>query len=146
LVKLLYDKGILVVTAAGNNGPEIGTIGCPANAIEAIAVGAVNIQKRVADFSSRGYIDQKKPDLLSSGFNNMKNVTVNSGTSFASPIVAGISACMRTRFPDIAQLRDIICNGTEKIKALNNEQGNGVLSIKRLLEVLDDETVYSKSL
>lgn len=145
-VKLLFEKGVLVVAAAGNDGPTIGTIGCPANAPEAIAVGAIGINLKVADFSSRGYAGQKKPDLLSSGYNNAKNSHFRQGTSFSSPIVAGIASCIMHIYPDVKRIKEILFKSTVKIKAQDYEQGNGVLSVNKLMEVLSNDEVLSKSI
>lgn len=146
LVKRLYENGVLVVAAAGNAGPAEGTISCPANAEETIAVGAIDANNKVAKFSSRGFAGQNKPDLLSSGYNDLKNQQFRSGTSFSSPIVAGVAACVRTIIPDAHKLRETICKSTTKIKAEDNEQGNGVLCIRKLMEVLDDEKILNQSL
>ena len=68
-------------SSCGNDGPTIGTIGCPANAPEAIAVGAIGINLKVQILVAE-VIGQKKPDLLSSGYNNAKNSHFRQGTSF----------------------------------------------------------------
>ncbi|HYK74663.1 MAG TPA: S8 family serine peptidase, partial [Pseudoneobacillus sp.] len=58
-VNYAYGKGVLVVAAAGNDGPSENTIGYPGALVNAVAVAALeNVQEngtyRVADFSSRG--------------------------------------------------------------------------------------------
>ncbi|MDE2293510.1 MAG: S8 family serine peptidase, partial [Elusimicrobia bacterium] len=54
LVNQLRLKNIIVVCAAGNEGPMEGTVGSPANAPLAISVGAVDKKKQLTDYSSRG--------------------------------------------------------------------------------------------
>ncbi|TBR22662.1 hypothetical protein EPO15_07595 [bacterium] len=54
LVNKLRLKNIVVVCAAGNEGPMEGTVGSPANAPLAISVGAVDKKKALTDYSSRG--------------------------------------------------------------------------------------------
>ncbi|TPW20924.1 MAG: subtilisin-like serine protease, partial [Elusimicrobia bacterium] len=54
LVNKLRLKNIVVVAAAGNEGPMEGTVGSPANAPLAISVGAVDKKKALTDYSSRG--------------------------------------------------------------------------------------------
>jgi subtilisin family serine protease len=46
--------GVIVVAAAGNEGPDNGDVSSPGNVAEAITVAAVDRERRVADFSSRG--------------------------------------------------------------------------------------------
>lgn len=48
------DRGVLVVAAAGNEGPDNADVSSPANVPGVIAVAAIGSDRRVADFSSRG--------------------------------------------------------------------------------------------
>lgn len=120
VVREAWNKGLVVVAAAGNEGPEPGTIGSPGIVPEIMTVGASDDQNTtdrgddvVADFSSRGPTPEgvTKPDLISPGTNIVSlrvsgsfldKVSANervgeyytslSGTSMATPIVAGIVA------------------------------------------------------
>jgi subtilisin family serine protease len=53
LLNQLRLKNVGVVAAAGNSGPMLGTVSSPANAALAIAVGAVDKEKKLTDYSSR---------------------------------------------------------------------------------------------
>ena len=68
-VKAATEAGITVVAAAGNSGPGANTIGSPAEATEAIAVGAALNPATVSDFSSRGPTEGGlvKPDVMAPG-------------------------------------------------------------------------------
>jgi subtilisin family serine protease len=68
-VEKAWEKGILVVSAAGNSGPQAGTIGSPADDPTALSVGAALNPKKVSDFSSRGPTDDgvEKPDVIAPG-------------------------------------------------------------------------------
>src|SRR5205085_644581 len=53
-VDALTAEGILVCVAAGNSGPGPSTIGSPGCAAGAITVGAIDQDRRITDYSSRG--------------------------------------------------------------------------------------------
>lgn len=99
-------KGILVLNAAGNEG-GCGTpsptcwyyISVPADADSIITVGAVDASKNKASFSSFGPTSDGriKPDLSSQGqgaYVCFGGCFPGNGTSFATPILAGASACL----------------------------------------------------
>lgn len=110
-VNRAIDRGILVVAAAGNTGEESDRrdVESPASILEVIAVGAVDEDRRVADFSARGSEDQnygsfplpatrsdphKKPETVAPGVVIQSawtgdNYVRASGTSQAAPFVCG---------------------------------------------------------
>ena len=60
--------GFACVIAAGNEGPKSGTVGSPGCNPDAITVGAVNKEKVITQYSSRGPINGiVKPDILAPG-------------------------------------------------------------------------------
>lgn len=69
----LAKEGIVVVVAAGNEGPRVNTIGSPGSSEQAITVGSVDKQNKLTSYSSRGYSNHrggkvvKKPDVLAPG-------------------------------------------------------------------------------
>ncbi|MFW5793228.1 MAG: S8 family serine peptidase [Bacteroidota bacterium] len=103
-----HDRGILVFSSAGNYGSGIWLyIGTPADSFGAIAVGATNLDGERASFSSIGPSadGRVKPDVMAPG----ENVTVidtdgfitySNGTSFSSPILAAVAACLWEEFPE----------------------------------------------
>jgi subtilisin family serine protease len=99
--------GIVCAVAAGNSGSGYYTINSPGCARKALTVGAVNNSDAIAFFSSRGpsgVLFAIKPDLLAPGFpvNSAKKgggYILMSGTSMATPHVAGAAALIRELHP-----------------------------------------------
>jgi len=90
-VKFAWSQGAVVIAAAGNNGTTNPVY--PAAYTECVAVSAINSADTITSWSSRGsYVDLCAPgeNIATTGTNG-SYVSV-SGTSFSSPIVAGVAA------------------------------------------------------
>ncbi|MFD0033395.1 S8 family serine peptidase [Streptomyces sp. NPDC127172] len=115
----------LFAIAAGNTGPGTSTLGTPGIADSALTVGAVDRSDALADFSSRGPRlgdNVIKPDITAPGVDIVaaraagttmgtpvnQYYTSASGTSMATPHVAGAAAILAQRHPDWTgkQLKD----------------------------------------
>lgn len=102
------SRGMLIVSAAGNSGgDESGHtwLGSPSDADSVICVGAIDVNENYAYFSSLGLMDENriKPDVTSVGryavvqFSN-DIIDYSNGTSFATPIMAGLTTCFWQKF------------------------------------------------
>ncbi len=141
-------KGMIVVTSAGNQGNSSWRyISAPADAVDVLSVGAVDAQKTVTNFSSRGptYDGRVKPDVSAQGkdvvhSNYSGNLSTGNGTSFASPIIAGLAACLWQAYEDktAQQIIEQIIQSSSVVANPNDSIGNGLadfrLSFLRMLE------------
>lgn len=153
-VDRMSDAGIVTVVAAGNSGPAESTINSPGTARKAITVGSVNKNKSISDFSSRGPVRLgseilEKPDVVAPGEdicaaswagdstgqtcldNNYKSF---SGTSMASPHVAGVAALIKQYYPNYspAQVKNLITNNSDSLGNNRNTEGKGLVNVLRM--------------
>jgi len=104
---LAASKGILVVNSAGNSGADSWKyLGAPADADSVLTIGAVDAEGKYASFSSRGPTadGRVKPNVTAMGqltlvATNSGNVGRSNGTSFSSPVIAGMVACLWQAHP-----------------------------------------------
>jgi len=118
MANTMVREGIALTIAAGNSF-VYGTIGTPGAARDVITVGATNKNRGTAEYSSRGPTAEGliKPNVAAIGSNVMSvdgktssGYTSMSGTSMATPMVAGIMSLMLQANPDLdpLSLRDLL--------------------------------------
>ncbi|SCG75233.1 S8 family peptidase [Micromonospora inositola] len=149
---LTAETGALFVIAAGNSG-EAGTVGTPGAASAALTVGAVDRDDNLADFSSRGPRlgdNGLKPEITAPGVGIVAAraagttmgtpvddaYTKASGTSMATPHVAGAAAILAQEHPDwtAGKLKDALVSTAKNNSALTVfEQGAGRVDVARAL-------------
>lgn len=116
IVDYAWSKGIVVVAAAGNNGPGENTVTYPGIAKKIITVGSIddrNAGSRLGlkkGYSGTGPTKECiiKPEILAPGTNirscgiqSQNGMAMKSGTSMAAPVVTGMIALLLERYPDL---------------------------------------------
>ncbi|MEV0782990.1 S8 family serine peptidase [Streptomyces sp. NPDC050423] len=153
--KLSASSGVLFAIAAGNEGDEAGTVGSPGSADAALTVGAVDDHDLLADFSSRGPRvgdSAIKPDVTAPGVDitaaaspgseidkevgqNPPGYLTISGTSMATPHVAGAAALLKQQHPTwkYTELKGALTASTKPGKYTPFEQGSGRIAVDRAI-------------
>lgn len=112
---MLAKKGIILVNSAGNSGMgPWKKISFPADANDILTVGAVNMEKKNAPFSGVGPTQdgRVKPDVMALGspaslISGRGSIIRDMGTSFSTPLVAGLVACLWQALPEKTALEII---------------------------------------
>lgn len=147
-VNELWDAGIVVVAAAGNNGPLPQSIGSPGNSRKVITVGASDDDvlveldgEKIKDYSSRGPTREciKKPDIVVPGSNIVScshkgGYIVKSGTSMATPVVSGAVALLLSHYPEMTprEVKLRMKTAAVDLGMPHEKQGWGILDISKL--------------
>ena len=149
--RLTAQTGTLFVIAAGNNGAT-GAVSSPATADAALAVGAVDKQDNLADFSNRGPRNDGaiKPDITAPGVGIVAALAKGSdypqyspgytqlnGTSMATPHVAGAAALLEQQHPGwtAPELKAALMASAKPNAALTVfEQGAGRVDVGRAVK------------
>lgn len=153
-VDALWEEGLIVLTAAGNHGPEPGSIGAPGISRKIITVGCCDplLQKNATDYSSRGPTGNciKKPDIVAPGSQIISCKPLSfylpckkgpncyqtrSGTSMAAPIVSGSIALLLEKYPNLTnkEVKMHLKNSALDLGFEHARQGWGLLSLERFL-------------
>ncbi len=138
--EIVKNYNVTIVVAAGNYGPNSGTITSPGDAEYAITVGAIDKNNEIAYFSSRGPVNRiSKPDVVAPGANIVTYSTNGlrgiSGTSASTPFVSGLAALLlqqnNNRIP--TEIKEIIINNTVNLNCEINVCGYGKINIGKSL-------------
>ena len=133
---IAFSRGMIVVTSAGNSGGSSEPhIAAPADAFNVISVGAVTATKLKASFSSIGpsFDNRVKPEVMAQGAASVLsdekgNIVTANGTSFSSPILAGMIACLWQALPNKTnrEIRDLVIQSADRFNSPTPQYGYGI--------------------
>ena len=146
-VEQLWDAGMIVVVSAGNYGPGEGSIAIPGTSRKVITVGAVSDRNTQNNCSGNGPTDQcvVKPDVVAPGYGILSlnrryqdgNVPYvrKSGSSMATPVVAGAMSLLLEKYPDMSNVESKLRlrESCDKRKDFLQIQGWGMINVNQLL-------------
>lgn len=139
---IAFEKGLLLVTSAGNSGNW--GVTAPADSPNVLSIGAVDALGDYVSFSSVGtqYQSVQKPDVVAQGGlsyviteNNV--IAQANGTSFSAPILAGGIACLWEAFPNKtnAEIMQLVRESASQYNAPDNFLGHGIPDLELALNV-----------
>ncbi|MDQ2657360.1 MAG: S8 family peptidase [Bacteroidota bacterium] len=138
------DRGIVVVVSAGNEGniPSWRIISAPADAVDVIAVGAVNNEQQKTGSSSIGPTadNRIKPDLVALGMGvrvirATGQISAVSGTSLSAPLVTSLAAGVMEYYPELGSkdIVDLLKQTASQAAAPDNLLGYGVPNFQAVI-------------
>jgi hypothetical protein len=144
--EIAAEKGIIVVNSAGNSGLSAWHhITAPSDGDNVLAIGAVDADKVFATFSGWGPSadGDVKPDVCAQGRGTYfagldSTVKKGNGTSFSSPLVAGMAACLMQAAPDRSpfEVREAIKKSAHLYNVPNDSLGYGIPDMMKALAIL----------
>ena len=156
----LTANGVIMISAIGNDGPLYGTLNNPADQMDVIGVGGINFEDQIAKFSSRGMTTWElplgygrvKPDIVTYGHlvrgsDKDKGCRSLSGTSVASPVVAGAVSLLlsgvlhRGSVINPASMKQALMSSARRLPGVGiYEQGAGKLDLLKAFQALSAYT------
>lgn len=136
MARLASEKGILLFCSAGNEGNgSWEKITFPSDASGILTVGSITSDKKKSVFSSIGFTSdfRVKPDMVALGTGSCVidpsgNIRYANGTSFATPILAGLGVCLWQALPwlDNYEIIDLLRESSSQYKRPDAELGYGI--------------------
>ena len=151
---MAFDKGMLIVGSAGNEGNKTWEkITVPGDSEKMLTIGAISLDSTIANFSSVGPTadGRIKPDLVSVG---IQTVTIgqygiigwSNGTSFSSPFLTGLIGSLWSVNPQLNrnQLIEIVRHSGNQYQTPDSIFGYGIpnfkIAYREVLETLKHKT------
>lgn len=145
VANMAFEKGMIVVLSAGNEREtDWGGLGFPADAQKAFTVGSIDKEKNISVFSSYGFVNALsiKPNVVSLG---TAPVTIypngfycrEDGTSFATPVIAGLIACLWEALPDKTneEIMELVQAASNQIEHPDSSFGYGIPNMEKAYKI-----------
>lgn len=136
-----FKKGMFIVNCAGNEEKWVGT---PADSQSVLTLGSINSKGNPDYFNSWGMTadGRIKPDVMALGggasvVSISGNPELRSGTSYASPIICGLVACLWQANPKLSNydLLDVIRKSAKQSSKPALPSGYGIVDMQRAMEL-----------
>jgi hypothetical protein len=148
--EIAFSRGMIVINSAGNEGDvPWHYISAPADAASVLSVGAVNATGIIANFSSFGPTSDNriKPDVCAQGagvyiVSSTGNIVTANGTSFSSPVLVGLVACLWQAFPHKtnAEIIQLVKESAHLFANPNAHEGYGIPNFETVFNLLEPDT------
>lgn len=146
-VEQLWDESLVVVAAAGNQGPRPGSITAPGSSRKVITVGSSDMLTGKGAVSGRGPTSECicKPDIvvpgnkvISCGTESPFAYGIKSGTSMSTPVISGACALILEKEPSLSnvEIKRRLLLGADDLGYDRNIQGWGKFNLKKFMETL----------
>ena len=150
-----FLKGIFVVSSAGNEGnKEWVKVTAPADGEHVLAVGSIDNNLLISDFSSIGPVvgNRIKPDVVAVGegaviVTESSTLIMGKGTSYSAPQVAGLIAGLWQKYPTMTNLElfDTIISTASNTDSPDNNFGYGIPNYLRFTNFIEGITAVDNS-
>jgi hypothetical protein len=147
--EIAFSRGMIVVNSAGNEGNVSWRyISAPADAASVLSIGAVNATGVIASFSSYGPTSDNrvKPDVCAQGagvyiINPSGAIATSNGTSFSSPVLTGVVACLWQAFPtkSNAEIIKMVKESAHLYNSPTAQEGYGIPNFESIFNLLNVE-------
>ena len=148
---IAVNKGIIICSAAGNNDANGRYINAPSCADSVLAISSVDINGVFANTSQGIPGDSRiKPNVAAVGvaakyLNEIGNVGSGGGTSYATPQIAGLAACLWQAFPTKTnwEIKTAIEQSASQYLTPDKKIGYGIPDFKKAYQLLSSTTYVS---
>lgn len=152
-VDYAYNKGTVIIGAAGNEGSD--EVNYPAKYDNVIAVGSTGSNDGVSSFSNGGI----QLDVVAPGENiytpyigkhQSQSFLSVSGTSFSSPMIAGVAALIKSKYPSLTnrQISQIIYTSSKDLTSIHgwdSAAGFGRLDAYKAIKLAGNNVIWDNN-